>query len=54
MMKEMAVIDRHSRQTIIPQIGAEGQKKLKSSHVMLLGCGALRTVIADALVRKVG
>jgi molybdopterin/thiamine biosynthesis adenylyltransferase len=47
----MTVIDRYSRQTILHQIGASGQQKLKNSHVLLMGCGALGTVIANALVR---
>jgi adenylyltransferase/sulfurtransferase len=46
-----AVIDRYSRQTILPGVGTEGQRKLANSDVLLLGCGALGTVISCALVR---
>jgi adenylyltransferase/sulfurtransferase len=44
-------IDRYHRQTLLPQIGIEGQKKLRESSVVLIGCGALGTVISDQLVR---
>jgi len=43
------MIDRYSRQVIF--IGEEGQRKLSSSYVVLIGCGALGTVIATSLVR---
>lgn len=36
---------------LLPQIGEAGQQRLRSSHALLVGCGALGTVIADALVR---
>jgi adenylyltransferase/sulfurtransferase len=45
------VIDRYSRQTLFRGIGKEGQKKLASSHVVIVGCGALGTIIATSLVR---
>jgi adenylyltransferase/sulfurtransferase len=44
-------IDRYHRQTLLPQIGTEGQRKLRAASVVLIGCGALGTVIADQLVR---
>lgn len=48
----MSVItDRYSRQALFPGIGEEGQKKLGNSSVVLIGCGALGTVIATSLVR---
>jgi len=43
--------DRYSRQTIFPGIGSLGQQKLAGGFVVLVGCGALGTVIASALVR---
>lgn len=43
------MIDRYSRQVIF--IGEEGQRKLASSYVVIIGCGALGTVIATSLVR---
>jgi len=45
------MIDRYSRQTICRVIGKEGQKKLAGSSVVIIGCGALGTVIANTLVR---
>lgn len=34
-------VARYSRQLILPEIGVEGQKKLKSSSVLIVGCGGL-------------
>jgi adenylyltransferase/sulfurtransferase len=45
------VIDRYSRQILFPAIGKEGQKKLAESNAVIIGCGALGTVIATILVR---
>lgn len=45
------MIDRYSRQTLFPGIGKEGQKKLGKSSLVIIGCGALGTVIATCLVR---
>jgi molybdopterin-synthase adenylyltransferase len=45
------MLNRYSRQTVIPAIGLEGQKKLGSSYAVVIGCGALGTVIASGLVR---
>jgi adenylyltransferase/sulfurtransferase len=36
---------------LFPAIGNEGQKKLSSSFVTIVGCGALGSIIATALVR---
>src|SRR5581483_3197619 len=44
-------LERYSRQMRFPGVGEEGQKKLLDSHVTLCGCGALGTVLANALVR---
>jgi adenylyltransferase/sulfurtransferase len=43
--------DRYSRQTIFPGIGPEGQRRLGEASVVIVGCGALGTVIASSLVR---
>ncbi|HML04360.1 MAG TPA: ThiF family adenylyltransferase [Methanobacterium sp.] len=43
--------NRYSRQTILQNIGEEGQEKLKKSHVLIVGCGALGTVAANNLAR---
>lgn len=45
------MIDRYSRQILFSGIGEAGQQKLGKSSVVIIGCGALGTVIADALVR---
>ena len=45
------MIDRYSRQIIFTGIGEEGQKKLGNSSAVIIGCGALGTVIATSLVR---
>src|SRR5579885_3634271 len=44
-------LDRYSRQMRFYGVGEAGQKKLLDSHVTLCGCGALGTVLANALVR---
>jgi adenylyltransferase/sulfurtransferase len=43
--------DRYHRQTLLRQIGRQGQEKLASSRVLLVGCGALGTVLAEQLAR---
>jgi molybdopterin-synthase adenylyltransferase len=43
--------ERYSRQVRFPGIGKDGQRKLLDSTVTLVGCGALGTVLANALVR---
>ena len=45
------MIDRYSRQILFRGIGEEGQKKLGNSSVVIIGCGALGTIIATSLVR---
>ena len=42
---------RYSRQTLLSEIGQEGQHKLLSSTVVVVGCGALGTAIASGLTR---
>jgi adenylyltransferase/sulfurtransferase len=44
-------LDRYSRQMRFYGVGEEGQRRLVNSHVTLCGCGALGTVLANALVR---
>ena len=43
--------EKYSRQILFSPIGAEGQEKLLQSKVVILGCGALGTAQANALVR---
>ncbi|MEX2425127.1 MAG: ThiF family adenylyltransferase, partial [Thermomicrobiaceae bacterium] len=42
---------RYARQRIIPAIGVDGQERLGSARVAVLGVGALGTHIADSLAR---
>lgn len=44
-------MERYSRQMLFKPIGESGQKKLRNSSVLLVGAGALGTVIASHLVR---
>jgi len=44
-------LSRYDRQTRLPMIGRDGQKRLAQAHVAILGCGALGTVAADILAR---
>ncbi|NWG12332.1 MAG: ThiF family adenylyltransferase [Acidobacteria bacterium] len=43
--------DRYSRQVLFPGIGRQGQERIRHSRVLLVGCGALGSVIAEILVR---
>ncbi|MFQ6016223.1 MAG: ThiF family adenylyltransferase [Anaerolineae bacterium] len=43
--------DRYVRQMIYPGIGQEGQEKLLSSAVAIIGCGATGSVMANNLTR---
>ncbi len=44
-------MDRYSRQVIFPGIGQAGQQRLAESRAVIIGCGALGSVIASTLVR---
>ncbi|WP_407657633.1 ThiF family adenylyltransferase [Mesobacillus jeotgali] len=48
-MKEM---ERYSRQILFQPIGSEGQEKLLKSSAVIVGMGALGTVISNHLVRS--
>lgn len=48
-MKEM---ERYSRQILFRPIGSEGQEKLLNSSAVIVGMGALGTVISNHLVRS--
>ncbi len=43
--------DRYLRQRILPEIGEEGQRRLVQAAVLVAGCGALGTNIAEVFVR---
>lgn len=42
---------RYARQTVLPEIGRDGQARLAAAHVLVLGCGALGSVQAELLAR---
>ena len=42
---------RYQKQVLFGGVGAEGQKRLKDSRVLLVGCGALGCTLADAMTR---
>src|SRR5436190_3199163 len=44
-------LERYSRQMRFPGVGKDGQRRLLEARVTLCGCGALGTVLANALVR---
>jgi adenylyltransferase/sulfurtransferase len=50
-MNEDESLERYSRQMRFAGVGEAGQRRLLGSHVTLCGCGALGTVLANALVR---
>ena len=43
--------NRYCRQSLLPEIGAEGQRRLKESRAVIVGLGALGTSAANFLVR---
>ncbi|WP_127586669.1 ThiF family adenylyltransferase [Paenibacillus koleovorans] len=43
--------ERYSRQMLFAPVGAEGQRKLGASSVLIVGMGALGTVLANHMVR---
>ncbi|MGE5190860.1 MAG: ThiF family adenylyltransferase [Deltaproteobacteria bacterium] len=44
-------LDRYSRQILFHGIGEDGQRRIRQGRVLLCGCGALGSAIADSLVR---
>jgi molybdopterin/thiamine biosynthesis adenylyltransferase len=46
-----ADLARYHRQMLLPGIGSDGQRRLLASTAVVLGCGALGTVVADRLAR---
>ncbi|MCX6689978.1 MAG: ThiF family adenylyltransferase [Methanoregula sp.] len=43
--------DRYCRQILLPEIGAEGQRRLEESRAVIVGLGALGSSVANSLVR---
>ena len=44
--------DRYSRQVLFARIGADGQKRLLQSRVVIVGCGATGSAVASLLARS--
>ena len=47
----MSQIPRHHRQMLLPGIGESGQAAIAATHVLVVGCGALGSVVTDQLAR---
>ena len=47
----MTSADRYARQRVLPEIGAQGQRRLGESSAVIVGLGALGCVSADLLAR---
>jgi len=45
-------LERYSRQILFSEIGEDGQRNIANSRVLLCGCGALGTVLAETMVRS--
>ena len=45
-------LTKYARQTVLPGIGADGQRRLLAAHAAIVGCGTLGCVIADQLCRS--
>ncbi|MEX0703951.1 MAG: ThiF family adenylyltransferase [Planctomycetales bacterium] len=44
-------LDRYAKQILFASLGEQGQAKLREAKVLLCGCGALGSVLADTLTR---
>src|SRR5690349_15841402 len=42
---------RYHRQTLLREIGPDGQERISNARVLLIGCGALGSTIAEQLAR---
>jgi adenylyltransferase/sulfurtransferase len=42
---------RYARQSILPEIGRQGQERLATTHALVIGCGALGSASANLLAR---
>ncbi len=45
----MEDLERYQRQMLLPEVGEEGQKKLRNSKVLVLGCGGLGSPVLTYL-----
>jgi adenylyltransferase/sulfurtransferase len=48
----MSATDRYARHRVLTEIGAEGQERLASSAVLVVGCGALGSMLCQVMVRS--
>ncbi len=46
-----ADLDRYSRQMLFAGVGVEGQRRIRAARVLVCGCGALGSAVADGLTR---
>jgi molybdopterin/thiamine biosynthesis adenylyltransferase len=44
-------VTRYSRQELFPGIGEEGQRRIRRSRVLVVGCGALGSSLAETMTR---
>lgn len=52
IIKKEMLNSRYSRQALFDKIGTTGQKKIQDGSAVVIGCGALGTVIANNLARS--
>ena len=45
----MVNLERHSRHVLLPQVGAEGQRKISESRILCIGAGGLGSPIIQYL-----
>src|SRR5438128_11828447 len=50
-MPARTTLGRYSRQTLFKPIGKEGQERLRTASVAIIGCGALGATLANNLCR---
>ena len=50
-MISLELDDRYSRQVLFRGVGAQGQRRLAASHIVIVGCGATGSVLASLLAR---
>ncbi|MBE0461435.1 MAG: ThiF family adenylyltransferase [Candidatus Aminicenantes bacterium] len=51
MKNSSLTFERYKKQLLLEEIGEEGQKMLKNSSVVIVGCGGLGSIISNCLVR---
>jgi len=44
-----AELERYARHIVLPQVGAVGQRKLKSTSVVVIGAGGIGSAVIPAL-----